>query len=283
MLMTVARYKKSNPITTEEEELVENIFNCLCVTCPIEENKKYFTQAEGLKLLQIMIRNKRFTRKCALRLLDHVLARDLNNCRRWVQLPALGTLFAAFMKKGSKKHRKGFSEAEDDEHIVSVIATLLRVFDATEHGKFWTRVIDKFRENDFAKVERLLELHEKYSGKVRNSDLRISQERARMERAGTEVEEEDEEDFYMQRLEAGLFTLQLVHFVIAVICQAQTQIKDKVQQLLTLQDSSFEDVKKVLLGYAQSLGNVDGNLEGTDRERNKIVSLANDLTSVTYQ
>jgi len=108
MLMTVSRYKKTNPSTIEEEELVENIFNCLCTTCPLEENKKYFTQAEGLKLLQIMIKNKRYTRKCALKLLDYVMAGDLQNCRRWVQLPGLGTLFAAFMKKGSKKTPKRF-------------------------------------------------------------------------------------------------------------------------------------------------------------------------------
>lgn len=96
------KYKKTNPPTTEEEEFVENIFNCLCVCCNDVEHKKYFTSAEGLKLLQIMIkyagfvriahmgRNKTFTRKPALRLLDHVLTNDVNNCRRFVNLPGLG-------------------------------------------------------------------------------------------------------------------------------------------------------------------------------------------------
>lgn len=62
----------------------------------------------------IEFRNKRFARKGALKLLDYVIQDDPKNCRRWVQLPALGTLFAAFMKKGSKRHKKGFDELADD-------------------------------------------------------------------------------------------------------------------------------------------------------------------------
>ena len=50
------RFKKENPKTTEEEEFVENLFNCLCVTCVREENKNYLAKAEGLKLIQIMIK-----------------------------------------------------------------------------------------------------------------------------------------------------------------------------------------------------------------------------------
>lgn len=55
----------------DEEEYLENLFDCLCiyplgphashwlphaptgVICVLQENKKYFTQAEGLKLLQV--------------------------------------------------------------------------------------------------------------------------------------------------------------------------------------------------------------------------------------
>jgi len=142
-------------------------------------------------------------------------------------------------------------------------------------------VIDKFRENDYAKVERLLEMYEKYVQRVRNCDLKIAQEKGKMERDGEEIDETDEEDFYLQRLDAGLFTLQLIDYIIAVVCQAQSQIKDKVQQLLTLQDNTFEDVKKVLLDYAQTFGH-DNNDE-SQKERNKIISLANELTSVIYQ
>jgi len=269
MLTTVA----ANP-SSKEEEFVENLFNCLCTSCSAEDNKKFFNQAEGLKLLQITIRNKHYTRKCALKLLDYILSNDPQNCRRWVQLPGLGTLFAAFMKVGSKKHKKGFSESDDDEHIISIISHLLRAFDSQEQGKLWSRVIDKFRENDHAKVERLLEMYEKYKQRVRNCDLRIVQERAKMERAGEEIDGKMRMSFfYMQRLDAGLFTLQLVSYILAVICRGNAQIKEKARQLLNLQDSSFEEVKNTLLEYAKSVG--DKN-EGAE-QRTKILELSNEL------
>eukprot|EP01123_Difflugia_compressa_P004316 TRINITY_DN15702_c0_g1_i1.p1 TRINITY_DN15702_c0_g1~~TRINITY_DN15702_c0_g1_i1.p1 ORF type:complete len:185 (+),score=45.94 TRINITY_DN15702_c0_g1_i1:109-663(+) len=184
------------------------------------------------------------------------------------------------MKKGSKKHKKGYSENEDDEHIVSIIATLLRAFDSSEQGKLWNRVVDKFRENDYAKVERLLEMHEKYSQKVKNCDYKIIQEKSNISKEGEEIDSADEEDFYLQRIDAGLFTLQRINYIIAVLCQAQSQIKEKVQQLLTLQDNTFEEVKRVLIDYAQGMV-IDSN-EDAKTEKNKIISLANDLTSV-YQ
>lgn len=130
--------------------------------CVLNENRKYFAQADGLRLLQLIIkcafsefvilvnvaRNKRFARKGALKLLDYVLQDDAKNCRRWVLLPALGTLFAAFMKKGSKRHKKGFDELADDgmsmvfvsnetlraitEHIMSIIASLFKCLEGSE-------------------------------------------------------------------------------------------------------------------------------------------------------
>jgi len=176
-------------------------------------------------------------------------------------------------ESGFKKHKKGFSESDDDEHIISIISHLLRAFDSQEQGKLWSRVIDKFRENDHAKVERLLEMYEKYKQRVRNCDLRIVQEKAKMERAGEEIDEEDEDEFYMQRLDAGLFTLQLVSYILAVICRGNAQIKEKARQLLNLQDSSFEEVKNTLLEYAKSVG--DKN-EGAE-QRTKILELSNEL------
>jgi len=183
------------------------------------------------------------------------------------------------MKIGSIKHKKGFSEQDDDEHIISIIFHLLRAFDTQEQGKLWSRVIDKFRETDFAKVERLLEMYEKYKQRVKNCDLRIAQEKGKMERAGEEIDEEDEEDFYMQRLDAGLFTLQLVTYILAIICRANDQIKEKARQLLNLQDSSFEEVRKTLTEYANSLGE---KTDSSDQQA-KLLDLSNELVKQNIQ
>eukprot|EP01125_Pyxidicula_operculata_P011017 TRINITY_DN360_c10_g3_i2.p1 TRINITY_DN360_c10_g3~~TRINITY_DN360_c10_g3_i2.p1 ORF type:complete len:457 (+),score=127.17 TRINITY_DN360_c10_g3_i2:308-1678(+) len=275
LLTSVARYKKSNPATKAEEELLENLFNCLCVLCPVEENKKFFLQAEGLKLVQIFIKNKFYARKCALKLLDYVLANDVQNCRRWVQLPALGTLFAAFMKKGAAKHKKGFSDNEDDEHVISCVASLLKLFDSEEQGKYFSRVVDKFREKDYEKVERLLELHEKYIQRVKAVDLKIAKEKSK-----DDMEDDDEaleDSHFLQRLDAGLFTLQLVDYVIAQLCNANSNVKEKVRQLLNIQGSSFGEVKKILEEYSKNIGDSNTSEEQVEREKSRLLTLGNNL------
>jgi beta-catenin-like protein 1 len=274
LLTAVSLYKKINPPTMEEEEMVENLFDCLCLACALPENKPYFIKAEGLNLLQIMIKNKKFCRKSALKLLDYCLLRDPDNCRRWVELPALGTLFAAFMRKGAQKHKKGFSEKEDDEHTISCIVSLF--VNLEQDSKLWSRVLEKFREENMEKVERLLELHEKYLAKVKVADKQIKQQKIEYQKQGHKIDEDDEEEFYLQRLDAGLFTLQLVDFVIAIICNADPKIKENVQRLLKLQNSSFNDVKEILHEYANNLGSAVTE-EQTRQEKERIIKLANEL------
>lgn len=103
------------------------------------------------------------------------------------------------------------------------------------------------------KVERLLELHEKYSKKVDQANATIRRAIAERMAAGDEISEEDEDEFYLMRLDAGLFTLQLVDYVIAIICSADPKIKTAVKNLLSLQGSSFEDLKAILKGNSTTI------------------------------
>lgn len=64
------------------------------------------------------------------------------------------------------------------------------------------RLINKFVENDFEKVDRMIELHEKYFNAVKEFDKT-------MEKSKKKTSLSDEE-IYLERLDAGLFTLQLV-------------------------------------------------------------------------
>jgi beta-catenin-like protein 1 len=279
MLTVIAKYKKNNPATSEEEEFVENIFNCLCICIADEENKKFFTNAEGLKLTQIMIKNKTFTRKCSLKLLDHILQRDVANCRRFINLPGLGTLFTSFMKVAKKK-RKGFDEMQDDEHLCSIIASLFKMLHNVDQGKLWARVLNKFREENLEKVERLMELYEKYLLKYKKSKAHIEDERQRLLDEGEEIDSEEEENFFLEKLDAGFATLQHIVFLIATISQADAEIKEKVSQLLTLQGSTFDEVKTLLLEYAEDLGDqaiTDEKDKNNGINKTMLFGLANDL------
>lgn len=54
----------------------------------------------------IMVKEKKFCRKSALKVLDFSLQNAAANCANFVRISGLKTLFAAFMKKGAIKNKK---------------------------------------------------------------------------------------------------------------------------------------------------------------------------------
>lgn len=55
-----------------------------------------------------------------------------------------------------------YTQLQFSEHVVSIIASMLR----NCKGQQRNRLLSKFVENDFEKIDRLLELHFKYLDKV---------------------------------------------------------------------------------------------------------------------
>ena len=62
------------------------------------------------------------------------------------------------------------------------------------------RVAAKFVENEFEKVDRLMELHGRYTTRVATEERRL----------GTSDESYDDEEILLARMDAGLYTLQQV-------------------------------------------------------------------------
>ena len=101
-LQLLSSYRKRDPAKgTEEEEFGENLFDC--VTCALEEieGKQKFVEAEGVELCLIMLREGRWSKPRALRLLDHALGghHGVAACQKLVEALGLKTIFAMFMKK----------------------------------------------------------------------------------------------------------------------------------------------------------------------------------------
>ena len=87
---------------------------------------------------------------------------------------------------------------------MSIVASLLKNCKGTQKQ----RILTKFTESDHEKVERLMELHFKYVDQVA-----ITEERLR-----TSSEEMDEDEIYLERLNGGLYVLQLIDFIIVDVC-----------------------------------------------------------------
>ncbi|CAG8478240.1 13480_t:CDS:10, partial [Acaulospora colombiana] len=281
LLQVLNAYKRRNPKDADETEMMENFFDALCSALTEPEIKKRFLEGEGVELMLIMMKEKMMSRMRSIKVLDHALStpEGANCCERFVDIFGLRTLFSAFMRKGLKKLKKtykNFSEAEEEEHIISIIVSLLKNLPLESEHRL--RLIGKFIENDFEKVDRLLEMRESYESRVAVVDKEIEKEKEELE---DDDDEQDLEEFYLRRLDAGLFTLQMIDLTVAWICHEESKvrsllfikenasnksrivIKEHVKTLLNRTGRSLDNIKATLEEYHNYMG--DGNREETER------------------
>merc|ERR1719219_1298003 len=262
MLQQLAYYKRHDPAVAEEVELMENLFDCLCSLMLEVSNRERFLKGEGLQLMNLMLREKKKSRSGALKVLSHALtgAEGIDNCLKFIDILGLRTLFPLFMKTPKRSKRAGVSAEEHEEHTISIMASIFKNVTAGNNAsKQRDRILTKFTENDHEKVDRLMEIHDKYLAKVQEADAEIDDEVKTLE--GTEAEL-SEEDIYLKRLDGGLFTLQLVDYIILEICNCgASTVKQRVLQILNLRGGSMKTVRNVVREYAGNLGDEEEDHE----------------------
>lgn len=74
------------------------------------------------------------------------------------------------------------------------------------------------------KVERLMELFEKYRQRVKRAGDKLEAEYKEGLDDGEELDSDEEEEIYMAKLDAGLFTLQSICYIIAIISNAEPKV-----------------------------------------------------------
>ena len=164
LLQSLAYYKKRDPHSIDEIELMENLFDCLSSSLMHTPNRDKFLRGEGLQLMRLMLQSKKLARHSALKVLNHAMcnAEGRDNCVKFVEILGLGSLFPAFMKTPKSSRKTVSLTREHEEHVTSIISSLLR----NNSGSAKDRIVSKFLENDHEKVDRLIELHLQYSTQV---------------------------------------------------------------------------------------------------------------------
>jgi len=242
--------------------MMENVFNAMCSALLYSPNKEKFLKGEGLQLMNLMLREKKMSRNGALKVLNHALTGPdgAENSNKFIEILGLRTIFPLFMKTPNKQKRKGLRVDEHEEHVLSIIAATLKHCKGGQRQ----RLLAKFAENDNEKVDRLMELHFKYSDKVNDIDQLLEAEER--------VEELDEDEIYMRRLENGLYNLQLVDYIILEVCASgSTQMKQRVMQNLNMRGASVKNIRNTMREYAGNLG--DENTEWKEEEQQRILNL----------
>jgi beta-catenin-like protein 1 len=111
LLQLLSAYRRHDPEKdSDEEEYVENLFDCLTCVVDEDEGKDKFVQAEGIELAHIMLREGKLSKQRALRALDHALSGQggVACCERLVEVAGLRTIFGMFMKKVAPPQPKPF-------------------------------------------------------------------------------------------------------------------------------------------------------------------------------
>jgi beta-catenin-like protein 1 len=239
LLTCLAAFKRRDPTTADDEEYVENVFDCVCALLTTEKGRAHFIQCEGLELMLLMIKEKKLARCRAFKVLDYAMATPNEQvATRFIRLSGLSGLFSALMQRGYRQLKKAypsFSAVEETEHVVAVLVFLFRslpVQSSSEELSPSDRLYLKFMENDYSKLDRLVEL--------------CVQWRQRTQLHATEP--------FQDQLQHGMYTLTMLYVCLVHVMRYALPCKDRCLLLLTRYDVSLVDIQHVLQLY---LGNVD--------------------------
>ena len=107
-------------------------------------------------------------------------------------------------------------------------------------------------------------MHFKYMDKVLEAEARIREKGL------------DEDEAYLQKLNFGLFPLQLIDYIIVEASPSGvTTVKQRVLQILNQRAGSVTDIRDVIREYVGNLGDggEDREDEGKDQERQYLLHL----------
>ncbi|GJQ16003.1 hypothetical protein GpartN1_g7806.t1 [Galdieria partita] len=254
ILKAIDPYRKHKVNESEVVEMVENLFDCLCSLLFVSSNKDRWIQLEGIELCLDCIRYQQQFRHAALRCLDFAITRGPFVGKRFIQLGGLGILFAMFCEK-SKKCSMVLT-SQDTEHIVSILYFLFQYSDE----KY--RLMKKFIENDYEKLKRLILLHKKYEDKINM--------------ASDSKKDIEQDELFLLRWEAGLYTLELVDTILAQLVEfadkSEPNLIQVVWNLLREHQIEIQTIEDILKEFAE-------NLEPTDDKSSsrRILYLAQDF------
>ncbi|GAA5882380.1 hypothetical protein JCM16303_004097 [Sporobolomyces ruberrimus] len=284
ILKILSTYRKRDPASGDETEFLENLFDilCSCLSSPLPSTsspststpslpppistphpvKTSFLENEGIELMLLLLKSTHQIAKTrALKCLAHALSglRKGNEelSERFVECLGLKTLFAIFMGKGNGKKKSSSTNtqlsSETTEHLVSILSSLFTSLPSDSQPRL--RLLTKFIESSYSKLDRLSELREELETRIERLDF---------EEVGGDLEL-DEEEKYLERLENGGMALQFCDYVAAWICMEDDGARDHYKMLLSRRSKSLKDLVGVLAEYRDNINvsQVEGEESGT--------------------
>ncbi|KAG9563900.1 DUF1716-domain-containing protein, partial [Aureobasidium melanogenum] len=159
LLQLLSAYRKRDPERdSTEQEYAEDLFDTLTILSAPLPGKTAFLEAEGTELMLLMLKEAKFSKPRALKVLDHALSGSSGQpvAEKFVDAAGLKPLFSIFMKKNL--------EAADTEHVLGIFSALLRLLPGESSQRI--RLLAKFVEKEYEKLDKLVKLRHEYAAKA---------------------------------------------------------------------------------------------------------------------
>ncbi|KAJ7700142.1 Catenin-beta-like protein [Mycena rosella] len=247
-LKVLSQYRRRDPVDADETEFMENVFDSLCSALSEASIKTLFLTAEGPDLMVLIMKEKLQSRSRAIKTLDYAMSGTSGtaSCEAFVEALGLKTLFSAFMGKTSKKQKSNAPPpaSEDTSHILGILSSLFSNIPSESPAR--TRLLTKFVEGNYEKVDKLLEIRDNATNRLKLADSEIEAEKKALISDGEEITSEEEDTWYLRRLESGLFTLQTVDYILAWVAMEDDGIRAHLLQMLDRKSLSMQDIIQTL-------------------------------------
>lgn len=242
LLVSISPYRLRDPLDSDEQEYLFNLFDCLAVLLlnSSAARKSFCSErCEGIELFLMLLREVNVARIRAIRIIDYLLASEDTSKEisdKFINSGGLKVISPILMGKGLPKLVQKYPKLllsidHDESHVCAIIASLFKNIPTNSINYF--RIISKFTENSGEKTLKLIEIHEKYSQKLRQFDTEHG------------ITKEIEDDWLLDRINAGLFVLHQVDICLLILFNSKTilnsidtAVKDQIEPEL------FEIVSK---------------------------------------
>lgn len=277
LLRALSPYRRFDPAIeeTEETEFFENIFDSLAVTVQEPAGKDKLLENEGIDLLLLFVTNGgKHGKSRAVKVLDYALASGASAqlATDFVNNDGLQILFKLFMSSrfadaknhGARERRSGDAHVSLDA-ILGIVSSLFRNLPDSSSQKM--KLLARFVEKSFEKLERLLLFRTITCERIDRADIIINAEKSAFMKSEPqetdrledwEAEREgNEAEWYLRRMDEGVFRLQLIDTVLAWLVAEDDDgdlgIKSRISEILKKEGLTLADIKNTLESFREDI------------------------------
>jgi beta-catenin-like protein 1 len=244
ILEAIAPLRKQDPRDDDQCEFYDNLFDALCATLNNAASKLAFEKAEGVELMCLLLKDKSFARSRALKVLNYATSgvQGSSNAIVLVQRNGLKGMFSAWSHENAT--------AADESNAVEIAASLLNNLASGSEER--RKLIARFERHDYERIDRLIEMHTLLHVRVDGVEKVFRQEHG-------DIGDDDQDamqELVEEKLDAGLYVLQLVDYVIAWLIMESDDVLTHINQIIQRRGESMllHQVIDILKAYYDNVG-----------------------------